>query len=94
MEYNLISDEKAIQENNTWLDQKIFSEINEETYQRGSFSVCIIHAAAKGKQFEGVGFSKARQEMSIAQYDPSRGRSVARGRAIHDLFNEYKQDNK
>lgn len=84
----LISEEKAIQEANSWLNQKIFSEVNEEVYQRGSFTVCILHALYNKRQFEGVGFSKARKEVSIANYNPETGKQVARGRAIHDLFEE------
>ena len=90
-ERDLISEENALQENNNWLNQKIFNEVTEEIFQRGSFSVCIIHASAKSKLFEGVGFSKARPEVSIAKYDSDRGKKVARGRAIHDLFSEYKR---
>ena len=91
MREDLISEEKAIQETESWLNQKIFNEVEEDIYQRGSFTVCILHAFSNGKQFEGVGFSKARQEISIAKYDPERGKSVARGRSIHDLFIEYKK---
>jgi hypothetical protein len=90
----LISEENAIQETETWLNQKIFNEVTEEIYQRGSFTVCILHANANNKLYEGVGFSKARQEINVAQYDPERGKKVARGRAIHDLFVEYKKDKK
>lgn len=93
-EYNeadLISEETAVQEENGWLDQKTFNEVTEEFYQRGSFSVCIIHAYADKKLYEGVGFSKARQEVSAARYDSDRGKQVAKGRAIHDLFGEYKR---
>jgi len=89
---DLISEEKAIQETETWLNQKIFNEVSESTYQRGSFTVHIIHASTNGKQYEGVGFSKARQDISIARYDPERGKAVSRGRSIHDLFSEYKKD--
>lgn len=91
---DLISEEKAIQETESWLDQKIFEEITEEIYQRGSFTVCILHASSGKKQYEGVGFSKARQEISISRYDPERGKKVARGRSIHDLFGEYKKESK
>ncbi len=92
--FDLISEENAIQENETWLQQKIFNEVNEQTYQRGSFTVTIIHASANGKQYEGVGFSKARQDISIAQYDPEMGKRVSSGRAVHDLFGNYKKENK
>ena len=88
---NLLSEEKAIQETESWLNQKIFNEITEEIYQRGSFTVCILHASADNRQFEGVGFSKARPEIGIAKYDAERGKNVARGRSIHDLFMEYKK---
>ena len=91
---NLISEEKAIQESDSWLNQKVFNEVNEESYQRGSFSVCIIHAPIDGRQFEGVGFSKARPEISIAKYDPEMGKKIARGRATHDLFTEYRKAKK
>ena len=88
----LISEENAIQETESWLSQKIFNEVTEELYQRGSFTVCILHANADNKLYEGVGFSKARQEINISQYDPERGKKVARGRAIHDLFIELKKE--
>ena len=87
----LISEERAIQENNSRLGQKTFGEITEEIYQRGSFTVCIIHASSDGKLYEGVGFSKARQELGISGYDPERGKNVAKGRATHDLFTEYRK---
>ena len=90
--FDLIEEEKAVQEADNWFDQKIFSDIREEIYQRGSFTVAVIHARADNKLYEGIGFSKARQEISIAQYDPDRGKSVARGRAIHDLFSEFRRD--
>jgi hypothetical protein len=90
-EINVIDEEKAVQEASGWLGQKIFNEISEEVYQRGSFSVCIIHAYAEGKLFEGVGFSKARQEVTAARFDPERGKTVAKGRAVHDIFSEYKR---
>ena len=90
--FDLISEEKAIQETESWLNQKIFDEVTEEIYQRGSFTICILHASSIGKQYEGVGFSKARPEISIAKYDPERGKKIARGRSIHDLFMEYKKD--
>ena len=89
----LISEENAIQETKTWLDQKVFNEVTEEIYMRGSFTVCIIHAVSGGKQYEGVGFSKARQDISLARYDPERGKQVARGRSIHDLFSELRKSN-
>ena len=92
--FDLIEEEKAVQEADNWFAQKIFKDIKEEIYQRGSFTVAVIHAVAKDKIYEGVGFSKARQEISIAQYDADRGKTVARGRAIHDLFGEYKRDKK
>ena len=91
---DIFDEEKAVQEADNWLNQKIFVDIQEEIYQRGSFTVCIIHAAADNKLYEGVGFSKARQEISVAKYDSERGKIVARGRAIHDLFSEYKKDQK
>lgn len=90
----IIDEETAVQETNSWLKQKTFSEVTEEIYQRGSFSVCIIHAYAKDKLFEGVGFSKARQEVSAARYDSERGKQVSKGRAIHDLYGEYKRTKK
>jgi hypothetical protein len=89
--FDVLAEEKAVQEADNWFQQKIFNDIQEEVYQRGSFSVCIIHAFAGKKLFEGVGFSKARQEVSVARYDSERGKTVARGRAIHDLFGEYKR---
>ena len=92
--FDVIEEEKAVQEADSWLDQKIFNEVTEEIYQRGSFSVAIIHAYAGKKLYEGVGFSKARQEVSAARYDSDRGKTVARGRAIHDLFIEYKKSRK
>ncbi len=91
---DVIEEEKAVQEADNWLTQKIFSEVTEEFYQRGSFSVVIIHAFADKKLYEGVGFSKARQEVTAARYDSDRGRTVAKGRAIHDLFGEYKRGSK
>lgn len=90
-EINILDEEKAVQEIDSWISQSIFNEVTEEFYQRGSFSVYIIHAYASGKLFEGAGFSKARQEVTVAQYDPERGKSVAKGRAIHDLFGEYRR---
>ena len=91
VEKNLLSEERAIQETDSWLDQKIFGTVEEELYQRGSFSVYIIRASVDNKQFEGVGFGKARQEVSITKYDPERGKNVAKGRAVHDLFIDYKK---
>jgi hypothetical protein len=91
-EIDFLEEEKAIQEDSSWMNQRIFSDITEEFYQRGSFSVFIIHAVANGRIYEGVGFSKARQEMSAARYDSDRGRSISRGRAIHDLYSELKKD--
>jgi hypothetical protein len=88
---DIIEEEKAIQEADSWLSQKIFSDVQEEFYQRGSFSVYIIHAAANGRIWEGVGFSKARQEVTAARYDSDRGKTVAKGRSIHDLFGEFKR---
>ena len=90
----LMREEDAIQESEHWLDQKIFNDVHEEIYQRVSFTVCIIHAVANGRQYEGVGFSKARQEISASKYDPERGKSVAKGRAVHDLFCNYKKETK
>lgn len=94
IEFDVIEEEKAVQEADTWLNQKIFNEITEEIYQRGSFTVAVIHAYADKKLYEGVGFSKARQEVSVARYDSERGKTVAKGRAIHDLFSEYKRSKK
>lgn len=93
-EIDLIEEEKAIQEATDWLKQKIFADIEEECFQRGSFSVYIIHASDGDRIYEGVGFSKARQEISASQYDSERGKSVSRGRAIHDLFADYKKGTK
>lgn len=87
----VINEEKAVQELDGWLKQTIFNEVTEEFYQRGSFSVYVIHAYAEGKLFEGVGFSKARQEVTAARFDPERGRAVSKGRAVHDIFTEYKK---
>ena len=94
IEMDVLGEEKAVQEADGWLNQKIFNEVTEEIYQRGSFSVAVIHAYAAGKLYEGVGFSKARQEVSAARYDSERGKTVARGRAIHDLFSEFKRSTK
>lgn len=87
-----IGEEQAIREAGTWLDQKRFNEIKEEVYQRGTFTVYIIHAVANGKEFEGVGFSKARPDITISQYKPEIGKDVAKGRAVHDLFQELKKE--
>ena len=88
---DILDEEKAVQESENWFTQKVFNEITEEFYSRGSFTVCIIHAYADKREFEGVGFSKARQEVPASRYDPERGKSVARGRSIHDLFSSYKR---
>jgi hypothetical protein len=88
---DLLNEEQAIQESDSWLKQKVFSEIEEEFYQRGSFSVYIIHAVANGKLWEGCGFSKTHSEVSAAHFDIEKGKSIARGRAVHDLFSEYKK---
>ena len=88
----MISEEQAIVKCKTWFDQKIFHEIKEEVYQRGTFTVYIIHAVADGKEFEGVGFSKARPDITISQYKPEIGKDVAKGRSVHDLFQEYKKE--
>jgi hypothetical protein len=94
-----ISEEDAIAKSDTWLTQKVFNEIREEVYQRGTFTVYIIHAVAKGseenkmgKEYEGVGFAKARPDITVSQYDAEKGKEVARGRAIHDLFQEYRKN--
>ena len=94
LDNELLTEEAAIQETQSWIGQKVFNDVQEEFYQRGSFSVVIIHAHAQGKLYEGVGFSKARQEISAAHYDSERGKSVAAGRAIHDLFSEYRRSKK
>lgn len=91
---DILSEEKAVQEADNWFSQKIFNEVSEEVYSRGSFTVYIIHAYADGKLYEGVGFSKARQEVPASRYDPERGKAVGKGRAIHDLFSEYKRSKK
>lgn len=88
---DVLEEEKAIQEADSWLNQKLFSDVQEEFYQRGSFSVYIIHASAKGRLFEGVGFSKARQDINASRYDSEMGKKVSKGRAIHDLFLEFKK---
>lgn len=93
-EIDLMVEEKAVQEADNWLNQKVFGDIEEQFYQRGSFSVYIIHASADGKLYEGVGFSKARQEISAARYDSERGKNVSKGRAIHDLYSSYKREKK
>ena len=89
-----LKEEEAINETDTWLNQKTFNDISEEVYQRGSFSVTIINAHAGGKLYQGVGFSKARQEISAAHFDSERGKKVSRGRAIHDLFSEFRRAKK
>jgi len=88
----MISEEQAISEAGSWLEQKIFNEVKEEVYQRGTFTVCIIHAVNDGKEYEGVGFAKARPDITISQYKAEVGKDVAEGRAIHDLFQEYKKE--
>lgn len=93
-EIELYEEEKAVSEADGWLTQKTFGDVTEESFQRGSFTCCVIHAAANGKLFEGVGFAKARQELGIARYDSDRGIKVARGRAIHDLYMEFKRTKK
>jgi len=87
-----ISEEAAIVKANSWFDQKIFHEVKEEVYQRGTFTVYIIHAVANGKEYEGVGFSKARPDISINQYKPEIGKDVSKGRAVHDLFMEFNKE--
>jgi len=84
----LISEEDAISESETWLLQKVFNEVKEQVYQRGTFTVYIIHAVAAGHEYEGVGFGKARPDITISQYDSEKGKRIARGRAVHDLFVE------
>lgn len=93
-QYDVIEEEKAVAEADNWFTQSIFSEISEEIYQRGSFTVAIIHACAGKKLYEGVGFSKANKETPIAQWDSERGKTIAKGRAIHDLFGEFRRDQK
>jgi len=88
----VLSEQDAIQKADTWLTQKIFNVVREEVYQRGTFTVHVIHASAHGKEWEGVGFSKAHPQITISQYDPDKGKQVARGRAVHDLFIEYKKE--
>lgn len=92
---NFLTEEQAVAESDTWLTQNIFHKIREEVYQRGTFTVYIVHAVATDKkyerEYEGVGFSKARPDITISQYDAEKGRKVARGRSIHDLFQEYKR---
>jgi hypothetical protein len=87
-----LTDEEAVAESDNWLSQKIFNEVKEQVYQRGTFTVYIIHAVANEKEYEGVGFSKARPDVTINQYDPERGKKVARGRSVHDLFIEYNKN--
>ena len=89
---DFIDEENAIQSANTWLTQNLFSQVTEAMYQRGTFTVHIIHAVADGKEYEGVGFAKARPEIKIGQYDADRGKSIARGRSVHDLFSELKKE--
>ena len=91
-EIGFLEEEKAVQESDSWISQKIFHEVSEDFYQRGSFSVYVIHAHANGRLYEGVGFSKARPEVTAARYDSERGKKVAKGRAIHDLFSDYKKN--
>jgi hypothetical protein len=91
---DILDDEKSIIEAENWADQSIFNEIEEETYNRGSFTVCIIHAIADNHQFEGVGFSRARQETSPAKFDVEIGKKISRGRAIHDLMKDYAKNKK
>ena len=88
----LLSEEEAIQASQTWLTQRIFNEVKEQVYQRGTFTVYVIHAVAGKKEYEGVGFAKARPDITISQYDSEKGRMVSRGRSVHDLFTEYKKD--
>jgi len=87
-----LTDEQAIVKASSWFDQKIFHEVGTEVYQRGTFTVYIIHAVADGKEYEGVGFSKARPEITISQYKPEIGVSIAKGRSVHDLFQEYNKE--
>ena len=88
---NPLNEEEAISKSSTWLTQETFNEVREQLYQRGTFTVYIIHAVAYGREYEGVGFSKARPEVTISQYKPEKGRQIARGRAVHDLFIELKK---
>ena len=90
----IISEEEAVAKSENWLTQKIFNVIDEQVYQRGTFTVHIIHASANGKEFEGVGFSKAHPNITISRYDPEKGKNVARGRAVYDLFQEFKKEKK
>lgn len=90
----MLSDEDAIAESDTWLTQNIFNEVKEQVYQRGTFTVHIIHAVSDNKEYEGVGFAKARPEVTVSQYNPEVGRKVSRGRAIHDLFIEYSKQHR
>ena len=85
----ILSEKEAVSKSDTWLTQKLFNCVREELYQRGTFTVHIIHATANGKEYEGVGFSKAHPNITISQYDPDKGKAVARGRSIHDLFLEF-----
>jgi len=88
----IISEKEAVDKSDNWLTQKIFNVVSEEVYQRGTFTVHIIHASANGKEWEGVGFSKAHPQITISQYDPDKGKKVARGRAVYDIFQELKKE--
>ena len=87
-----LTEAQAIAKADTWFDQNIFNEVKEEVYQRGTFTVYIIHAVHGGKEYEGVGFSKARPDITISQYKPEIGKSVAKGRSVHDLFLELNKE--
>lgn len=89
----LLTEELAIQKSETWLEQKIFNEVSQDIYQRGAFTVCIINASAENKLYEGVGFSKLLDGSNVSMYDSDRGKKIALGRAIQNLFNEYRKDN-
>lgn len=90
----LIKEKDAITYSGTWLTQKIFTTVKEEVYQRGTFTVFVIHAVSRddAREYEGVGFAKARPDITISQYDADKGREVARGRAVYDLFEEFKKN--
>ena len=90
--YIQIEEKEAFLKLDTWLSQNTFSKVEEQMYQRGTFTVFIIHAVAKDKEYEGVGFAKARPDITISQYNADKGKQVSRGRAIHDLFLEYKKE--
>ena len=45
-----------------------------------------------GREYEGVGFSKARPDITISQYKPEIGKDIAKGRAIYDLFTELNKE--